>query len=76
MLSQYDFKDTRDDHITMRSQCCHSMMSQVHELTRHHEVTVLSQYDVDNNVTEHTTWSYHSEDTVLSQVFAHTVRSL
>ena len=42
----------------------------------HHEVTVLSQYDVDNDVAEHTTWSYHSEDTVLSQVFAHTVRSL
>ena len=42
----------------------------------HHEVTVLSQYDVDNDVTEHTTWSYHSENTVLSQVFAHTVRSL
>ena len=42
----------------------------------HHEVTVLSQYDVENNVAEHTTWSHHSEDTVLSQVFAHTVRSL
>ena len=42
----------------------------------HHEVTVLSQYDVDNNVAEHTIWSHHSEDTVLSQIFAHTVRSL
>ena len=42
----------------------------------HHEVTVLSQYDVDNTVAEHTTWSHHSEDTVVSQVFAHTVRSL
>ena len=33
VLSQYDFKDTRVDHITMRSQRCHSMMSQVHEMT-------------------------------------------
>ena len=25
-LSQYDVTDTQDDHITMRSQCCHRMM--------------------------------------------------
>ena len=26
VLSQYDVTDTPDDHITMRSQCCHRMM--------------------------------------------------
>ena len=26
VLSQYDVTDTQDDHITMRSQCCHRMM--------------------------------------------------
>ena len=33
VLSQYDVTETLDDYITMRSQCLHSVMSQMHEMT-------------------------------------------
>ena len=33
VLSQYNVTDTWDDYITMRSQCHHSVMSQIHEMT-------------------------------------------
>ena len=33
ILSQYDVSDTQDDYVTMRSQCCHSVMSQIHGMT-------------------------------------------
>ena len=32
VLSEYDVTETWDDYITLRSQCCHSVMSQMHEM--------------------------------------------
>ena len=33
ILWQYDVTDTQDDYVTMRSQCRHNVMSQIHEMT-------------------------------------------
>ena len=40
VLSQYDVTNTQDDHITLRTQWCHSMMSQVIEMS---VISVMSQ---------------------------------
>ena len=50
VLSQYDISDTQDDHITMRrSQCCHSVMSQIHGDDR---ITMRSQCCHSGDVTD------------------------
>ena len=40
VLSQYDVTGTRDDHIIMRSQCCHKMMP---TLSGHYDVLMISK---------------------------------
>ena len=57
VLSQYDISDTQDDHITMRrSQCCHSVMSQIHgddHITMRSQCchSVMSQINRDDHIT-------------------------